>query len=296
MALVPNVTNITAHVAAWTASGIINAVRAHIVSVDNVHLQVDAYTADEGLTIGYVAAGESHQFNLRKSGAQAIACSIEPSGSITVPGDSVPTAPTGTSADWSGANYEAIQDTSLGSPGAGSRVWIVELADAFFVMVTDTTNTFHVWGIHGGRICTSANSTSAPAAGQDGLGLLTGLPDAFFPGSNTWFASTSPTSLLHWQTNLWSDHVQTNSLGTNAVGNVAHMSYRPLPPPTLIAYGVNGSSTPHYGPAKYLRQAFVAASPKTLVVDGASNQAWMHYHNVGSPESGSLIWDKTKTP
>jgi hypothetical protein len=139
MATIPIVTDITAHLAgAWTASGFIDGLRAHIVATaGTTKLGIDDYNAAEGLTVGFLAGGEAHQTNLRKSGVSTIAVSIEPSGSITDAGNSSPTAPTGTSADWSSERTWTVGGS------AGSKLWCVELDDAFFLLATNSTNVNH---------------------------------------------------------------------------------------------------------------------------------------------------------
>lgn len=299
---VPAVTNITSRVSSWDASGFINAIRDHIVN-DTTHLQVDAYTVDEGVTVGFVDGGEDHQVNFRKNSADDIAISIEPSGSITDPGDSVPTAPTGTSADWSAVtNSERIWQTDVGSPAAGSKVWIVELADAFFIWVTDTGDDFFVWAVHAGRIVTPVNSADASSNGQDGLGILNGVPDNGSGTSNDWISSDSgQASQLHWATNEWSDEVEwyapsnSNSLTPLA----SETSYRPLSAAQhLVAADIEGQSAVDgvVGPPKYIRIPPAAEDTKSIVPAVTGNQGWMYYNDIATGAGECAIWDKTVTP
>lgn len=298
MALVPAVTDITSRVSTWDASGIINAVRDHIFN-DTTHLAIDDYNTSEGLTIGFQAVGEVHQVNFRKNAAATIDVSIEPSGSITDAGNSTPTAPTGTSADWSGEI--GTWDVTLGSPAAGSKAWIVELSDAFFIMITDTTNLFHVTCIHAGRVYTSWHSSDAAANGQDGLGWFAGVPDAMTGATNDWLGASSPCSSLHWATNEWSDHADANlatsMVGTTNVANPAHTTYRPLGNVMLRAVDIGGNTSDQFiGPFKYMRATATTRIPKSLVTDTGSNQAWMHYNDTTSLDAYTIIWDKTVTP
>lgn len=294
MALVPRVTDITSRLASWSESEIIDAINDEIVA-NSTLLAIDDYNAAEGVTIGFTTSGEGQQVNLRKSAANTIQVGIEPSGSITDAGDSVPTLPAGTSADWSG---ERAWDTSLGSPSGSSKLFLVELPDAFAVVITDSTNTWQIQAGLAGRISISINSADAAAQGQDGLGYHFGAPDNVDGSGGDWIGPTSPCSTLHWATNEWSDHI-TWALAPSVadVASPADTTYRPLPPGVYRATDIDGTSSDQtYGPSKYIRGVNSTAVPKSLVSDGGSNQAWMHYNDTSSSENEAIIWDKTVTP
>lgn len=301
MATVPVVTDITARVVTWNAQGIINAFRDHINATSGTtKLSIDAYTLNEGLTVGFLAGGEGQQVNLRKSGTNTIAVGIEPAGTITNPGDSIPTAPTGTSADWSG-EHTWTPTTSL---AAGSLLWCIEVDDAFFLLGTDITNTFHMAVLHAGRIAFSTNSAGAASAGQDGLGFIGGYGTGGIlttGGSGTagWMTSTSDCSTIHWATNEWSDHVtQYSSVTAADCASTAHTTYRPLPALFIKANDIEGnSSDQNYGILKYVRNEDSNALPKARVDDVDSNQSWIHIYSTNSTTAGPLIiWNKTVTP
>lgn len=299
MAIVPIVTDITAHVATFTASGYIDGIRAHLLAtVLTSHCSIDAYTANEGLTIGFNALGETQQVNLRKSGVNTIALSVEPAGTITDPGNSVPTAPTGTTSDWSGNHQEPNWDVSWGTPGGSTKVWCVELPDAIFIVTSDTTNTFHDHIMHAGRIATSINSSAAAAAGQDGLGYVAGIPDNGIGSVNDWLGTACPCASLHWATDEWSDHISWNAAPSTAdAASSAHTSFRPLPPGIWDAVDINGqASDPQYGPPKYLRTSDANANPMTVIPDPGSNQGWLRYNDALTTGMETMIWDKTVTP
>ena len=298
-ALVPIVTNITSLVAAYTASGVIDGIRDHIFATSGTsHLTIDAYTATEGLTIGFVEAGEVHQVNLRKSTATEIAISIEPTGSITNPGNSTPTAPTGTTADWSGAHFEGLWNVTLGTPAVGSKVWCVEVPDAFFIVITTSANTAHASILHAGRIANSWTSSSAPSAGQDGLGYMAGIPDNGNGSTSDWAGTGVPCCSIHWATNEWTDHISwALTAATTQVPSAAHTSYRPLPPILLQATDIMGTTSDGaYGPTRYIRQAAATATPMNKIDDPGSNQSWLYYNDTVVIGSELLIWDKSVTP
>lgn len=298
-ATVPTVTELTSGFSTWDAAEYIDEIYTHI-NASGTHLKVDDYNVGQGLTIGFVNGSETHQFNMRKNGADLIELGIEPSGSITDAGNDTPTSPTGTSADWSG---EFQFDVTWGgtAPASGSKVWIVELVDAFFIVTTDPTNAFHSHIIHGGRIAVSAASSDAASQGQDGLGFIAGVPDSILNGSaNDWLGTGCPSSTLHWATNEWSDHVHTIGTtqgGVNWIPDVTHTAYRPLGFIVCTAVDIDGTTgDAAYGVLKYLRSARSTQTPKTLWTDGASNQAFMHYNDTSAADYFLIIWDKTVTP
>ena len=298
MALVPAVTEITSRVATWDAAGIIDAFRDHIFN-DTTHLAIDDYNVGQGLTVGFLGAGLNYQVNLRKSasGNDFIKPSIEPSGSITDAGNDTPTAPTGTSADWSGERLGT--DVTVGSPGAGSKVWVVELEDAFFLLITNTANTFHTYGLHAGRIYVSFLSSDAATAGQDGLGLLSGQPYYLGSSADDWFGTAVDDGTLHWATNEWADHaiVALNPATADSPAP-AFVTYRPLAPIIAKCIDIEGTSADGIiGPYKYLKFSDLSQVPKTIVADGASNQGWMHINKTATiTPAPKIIWDKTVTP
>jgi hypothetical protein len=298
MALVPHVTNITAHVVTWNAQGIINALRAHIAASGALHIRDDVSIVNEGITVGFVDAAETHQVNMRKTATATIAMSVEPSGSITSPGTSAPVAPAGTSSDWSGNHQEPNWDVTPGTPAAGSKLWCVEVPDAFFLVITNTANTLHTTIMHAGRIADSFNSSSAPAAGQDGLGYMAGVPDNGSGTVNDWLGTSCPCSSLHWATGEWSDHINHLTAPTTTwAADTALVGYRPLTPSILVATDINGTATDgNYGPARYLRVSSTNASPMTLNNDTASNQGWMRYNDIVTTGCEHMIWNKTVTP
>lgn len=301
MAFVPAVTNITSRVSfPLTASIIIDAVRNHINSGDTTHLQIDAYTANEGLTIGFVDVAESHQVNFRKNAASDIAISIEPSGSITDPGDSTPTAPTGTSADWSGVLQEPTWTVTLSSgaaPASGSKVWIVECVDAFFIMITDPTNTFQTSICHAGRIAVSLGSANAASVGQDGLGYVAGVPDNGNGTSNDWFGTSSPCSSIHWGTNEWCTDIGWDTIAADSRWpDAADVTVRFMQPLVFYANDINGTSSDGvYGVSKYIRGTG-SATAMDQKQDSLSNQSWLNYNDAASQSLEAIIWDKTVTP
>ena len=303
MPTAPAVTEITARVAAWTASGIIDAIRNHINSGDTTHLQIDAYTAGEGLTVGFLAGGEAQQVNLRKHDATHIATSIEPSGSISDPGDSSPTAPTGTSADWSGEKnqWDVTQlGTGGGSVGAGSKAWIIETADHFSILITDTTNTYFGNGLHAGRIYVSFLSSDAAANGQDGLGFLAGVSTPTNGSADDWVqasASNNP-SLFHWATGEWYEPSFLDiPSGSGDVAFPGDTAYRPLPPILCSVVDVGGGTSDSWlGVFKYMRGSLTAEYPKTITPDADSNLGFLYFHETNTTSYAKIIWDKTVTP
>ena len=304
MATVPIVTDITTHVTTWDASGYITAINAHIVATaGTTKLAVDDLNVNEGITIGFLAGGEGQQINLRKSAAAVLQVSCEPSGSITDAGNSTPTAPTGTSADWSGERSWTCANSGT-NVGAGSKLWCIEVDDAFFLLTTDTTNTYHLSALHAGRIAFSTNSAGAAAAGQDGLGFIGAYGTA---GINTnggsapggWMIGNNDCSTIHWATNEWSDHlIQSITISGGVTASPADTTYRPLPPLYITADDIDGSfSDQLYGTMKYVRSQNGTGSPKARLDDGASNQSWMHVYSTNTASWGPMvIWDKTVTP
>lgn len=304
MATVPIVTDITTHVTTWDASGYITAINAHIVATAGTTLlSVDDLNVNEGITIGFLAGGEGQQINLRKSAAAVLQVSCEPSGSITDAGNSTPTAPTGTSADWSGERSWTCANSGT-NVGAGSKLWCIEVDDAFFLLTTDTTNTYHLSALHAGRIAFSVNSAGAAAAGQDGLGFIgsygsNGINTNGGAAPGGWMIGANDCSTLHWATNEWSDHILQNaSIASADCASSAHTTYRPLPPIPISADDIDGTaSNQFYGVTKYLRSQNSSGFPKARLDDGASNQSWMHIYSTNTASSGPMvIWDKTVTP
>jgi hypothetical protein len=298
MSLEPRIANLTSAMSSWNASEVLAALAADITA-NGTNCTVDDYNTNEGLTIGFSAVGENQQVNLRKSGANTIAVSIEPAGTITDAGNSSPTAPTGTSADWSGAHQEPNWDVSLGSPGAGSRLWFVTVPDAFFVIITDTGNDYMLNIIHAGRVYAPTNSSGAPAAGQDGLGYMAGVPDNGIGTVNDWIGASSPCSSLHWATGEWSDHASwVSAPSTIHTPSAAHVTYRPLTAPFLQAADINGTTSDgSVGAAKYIRQLPTQEIPRTVYTEpGVGDQGWIVYNDSILSAIECLIWLESVTP
>jgi len=206
--LVPTATEIFP--ATFDAAGMLAALYTHMngtstdFNVDDANTTTN--TGDEGITLGPVATGQDFQINLRNNGGTIIEVSIEPTGLITDAGDSTPTAPTGTTADWSDEGTWDVTDTEVGSVAAGTKVWVIETDDHFTVLVSTSINTAYANGVHIGRIYQPIIQ-NADTIGQDGLGFLVGNPaNPAVGGSTDWISGTND-SRLHYETDLWSVNV-----------------------------------------------------------------------------------------
>lgn len=294
-ALVPVITQLTP--STWDASGIIDAIATHTNSGSSTHTDRDAYNSAEGVTISFTDAGEDQQINFRKTGANTIDVSIEPTGTITDPGNSTPTAPTGTSAQWSD-EFEWDLAGGINSPGAGSKMWFWEVPDAMLILISDTLDTVFRQGCHGGRIYTPILSSTSVSEGQDGLGCLIGEATYANGGVGDWM-STSSNSFARWQTTTWGDNVGcvfTPSTSYAADTGTGVTYYPPAPNFININSLSDTGQSPIVGVFKYFKQLNASHTVKDVIPDASSNQGWLSVRETTSIHNSAWLWDKTVTP
>ena len=303
--MIPTCTEISA-VATWDAAGILDALKTHFDT--SVLWTVDAFAEGEGLTIGCVADG--FQINWRRRNATDIRTSIDPDGSITDPGDSTPTAPTGTGADWSGESTQTVvtnglwdvTDSITGSIGAGSSVWVAEHDDAVFLFITNTTVTVASNGCYAGRIYTPVLSSLAPSVGQDGLGFVEGR---FYDGSGIWYTIARP-GLIHWETGVWFETTfHGSSMADGGLGNTALAAEDgthgttfapPAPVPCCVVMDAGSTRYPLVGLYRHLRLAGSTEAALVVHPDPDSNQGWIHIFAQTLAHAWVWAWDKTVSP
>jgi hypothetical protein len=235
----------------WILNDILVAMHTHFTTVST------AFTIDlvsgSGAGLGFSVqsvADPGFQMVFRRTSATSMKTSIEPTASITDCGD-LTTAPTGGGADWSGETYGVF---TIGSVGAGSKVWLVEMADAFFVMMKSTDGLKWLPCIHIGRVYVPDFPSIDVPRGRDGLGTFVGQP-TFYSTTNTWGYYVSG-SLIHMATGIWT-HPSTEINMTSPDTYMNSVVYAGFLRPGLItlrAYRSAGSSIvmyQHFGFLKY---------------------------------------------
>lgn len=291
--LVPDCTELFP--AANTPAGILAALYTHWngggrFSIDDANTTTN--TGDEGITISPDAAAETWQANLRNNGGNIIEASVEPAGTITDAGDSTPTAPTGTTADWS---TESTWDVTENGAGAGSRYWLIETDDHFTFLVTNTADAYDANGAHIGRCYFPTNGANMEAIGQDGLVCATGRPDepTAGAGSTDWFASKND-NWVHYETNLWGTAGGLGTLGTLSAPDGTDGETHTIP----IAWPATsdiGGQKPVVGVLKYIRAVGLSSAPRTVKPVPGSNQGWRHMNDSVAITPQVIIWNKTVT-
>lgn len=208
---------------AWTATGIVAALDAFFngggaVTFTRQYTGADAFVIKSSIDI-------TPQYSIRATGASTIALEIEPSGSLTDAGNAS-TRPTGASADNSGS-----QTLTLGTMGAGSRVWVIEHDDCVTVLIKSTAGTSWQPSFQIGRIYVSDCPEVDEPLGRDGLGMFIGAP-LFSTGSqtpDTWIEGIMPAtgSLLHVKTGQWEgpDFFSVSATSESGADNAANLGF-----------------------------------------------------------------------
>lgn len=144
----------------WAAGGASTAFTTDLVS---------GAGSDEAFSIES-DADPGHQMIMRRTGASTIALSLQPGAVVTDVGD-VSTPPTGTD-----ANYIIERTLTIGALSAGSKIWLVEMSDAFFVLCKSATGTSWEVSWHMGRVYVPDFPAVDLPEGRSGLGFVFGGP------------------------------------------------------------------------------------------------------------------------
>jgi hypothetical protein len=271
------------------------------------NFSVPSQVAGEGLIIRSTADPDplgvtGWDVSVRRDGAGGFVTGIDPNGGLTSGGTGA--GPTGTSANWSGEtsetngvgptppNWVTQSPTSLGV-GAGSRYWLIELIDAFFLMITDPTDTWFDIGFHAGKIYRPADVDDF-GNGRDGLGWMLGSPEPVGGFStNQWGSSTSVSvysSVVRTAAAEWEPlrlPLSISSLNVSSAGAVVKPARIP------VAGGQNRSTLAnvHVGDLKYVRAWHINKSPKVRhESNGVDNQAWVHVEDNNAASRQLIPW------
>jgi hypothetical protein len=233
MGLTPNsVTEVVP--GAWTAAGIVLALDTFFASGGGASTFVRQFTGVDAFVIRS-SVDTIPQYSFRAISATQIALEIEPSGSLSNAGDGS-TRPSGASADNSGSG----RYLTLGTLGAGSKIWVIEHDDCVTILMKSTTGTSWQPSIQIGRITVPSFPDVDEHLGRDGLGFFVGAP-AFSSGSvapDPWIEGTTPVtgSVMHVATNIWDEpsYFGTVTTGEATADSAATMGYvRPYQIPAM---------------------------------------------------------------
>lgn len=297
MSMVPNaVTEIIP--TTYSAADILTALHAHwAVGGVSTSFTVDLVSgsgAGDGFSI-QADADTGHQMILRRTGASTIALSLQPGAVVTDVGD-VSTPPTGTD-----ANYLAERTFTLGTLGAGSKIWLVEMDDAFFVFFKSATGTTWQPSIHMGRVYVPDFPALDIPLGRDGLGFMfgaptvhTSLPVFIYNSNNT---STYPllTAGLVRTANgrNYPIGINGNVTSTHAAADVA-ATYGFVRPTTIPLCVISSAFTQAYaniGRAKYMMRIGEPRAPLSrLDLNNATDQAWIVGGVVNSTTPQTIVF------
>lgn len=255
--------------------------------------QIDV-TATGGVTNGfsvYSITDNVPRYIFRRTGAQTIAVSIQPSGGCSSIGDTTTPPTVGTPSIWSSEKIWTINV----STGLGSIVLMSEVNDAFFVMITSTARTSFLDSCAIGRLW-EIDEVGDIELGRDGLGLFVGLPSSSSTGSYWWNNMTPAASrynLIRLSNSMWGGIYGS---GTGSAGTASVVGFER---PCRMSCNVNslGASNAQFVQLKYIRIAVSSAVPRTVVfTNNASNQGWIHITSSTSATTVVIPWDRTIVP
>jgi hypothetical protein len=278
--------------ATYGAANILIALHAHINSV-STSFSIDLVAAG-GAGDGFAFTADADptpQYIFRRLSASTWAMSIEPSGSVTVVGTTA-AAPTGTSADWSGE-----RTFTVGTLGAGSKIWLSEHDDALTCLMKTAAGTSWQAGFHIGRIIQPDFPSVDVPLGFDGLGFLYGAPVLHSSTPTNHFitsaASTLPNTsygLMHSGINTWRPPMSINTPSVSAdADDITYAAYiRPgkIPVAPIIRSGyTNNVAT---GSLKYFMRGGSGRTPLTRVdVNNLTDLAFIAGGLIGSTNTSN---------
>jgi len=225
-------------------------------------------------------------------------CSIDPIGSSVAPnnvtsaGDTV-TPPTLTSAvEWSG---EAVT-WDLTAASISTKMTLIEVPDALFVIHSDPAFGFTPRGMHIGKVCTPMSVPTASTK-RDGLGLLGYQPD-WNSNANDFFSNTavSTNSFLRGDVSSWygaqiSFEQTSSTLGTVNTNKLLFPNLASLQnTDTTVDAGI------------YLTKYCINAGRPTenqvpgVVLDGSSGDGWVYVKDTLTSDNHVIPWDRALTP
>ncbi len=236
-------------------------------------------------------ADSGPQYIFRRLSGTTWAMSIEPTGSVTAVGDTV-TPPTGTSADWSGE-----RTFTLGTLGAGSKIWLTEHDDAITLLCKSADGTSWQNSLHIGRIYQPDFPNIDEPLGFDGLGFVFGSPFGS-ASQSTYFLTSQGSStlplltvgLMHIGTERWSVAVSSTSFADSTAHD--DPAYAPYVRPGVISITpIFRSNVAQYlatGRAKYMLRAGTPRVPLTRIdVNNLTDLAFIHGGAAGSISSSN---------
>jgi hypothetical protein len=290
--------------ATYVAADFLSALHSHIDLV-SANMDIDIIAAG-GASDGFVFQSVTDpgvQYILRRTGAATIAMSIEPAQTVTVVGTTVD-PPTGTGADWS-----SERTYTIGTLGAGSKVWLTEHDDAVTLLTKSAAGTSWQPGFHIGRIFKPSYPNIDEPLGNDGLGFLYGAPfftsspaNVFLGNSSTVLPNTN-TGLVHAGTGFWTTPIGSGSyIQSLEADSITYAPYiRPGPIGISVAIRSNYVNYVEWGQLKYLVRGGTARDPLQRVdVNNASELAFIAGGVTGSIASSNncllIPWWKSVTP
>jgi len=278
MTLVPTITQITP--ATWSANDIIAAISTHFNGVSTRFTR--QYSGTDAMVIRS-DLDTVPQYSLRATSSSVITMEIEPSGSLSDAGNTS-TRPAGASADNSGT-----RPFTIGSLSGSSKLWVVELLDAFFLFFTSSTGTTWQPGLHMGRVYVPDFPDIDEPLGRDGLGMLYGVMNA---GNSTgsylilYQNNTYPDTdygLVHDGTNRWNPPSIDNT--TSAIGSYStgdNITYQPYLRPymyraMILSQAGVGAPSLSIGRFKYIFRTGSARTPLTRIdLNNSTDLAFIH--------------------
>jgi len=159
--------------ASYSAADILTALHTYLDATSTTFTVdlVSGSGASDGFSLQSIA-DPGYQMILRRTGASTIEISTQPGATVTDVGN-VSTPPTGTN-----ASLLSPRTFTLGTLGVGSKIWLVEMSDAFFLLFKTAAGTSWQPSLHMGRVYVPDFPDLDVPLGRDGLGHLFGAPFA----------------------------------------------------------------------------------------------------------------------
>jgi len=254
-----------------------------------------ALIATGGVTNGFTAQSLTDtvpRYIFRRTGAQTIAVSFQPSGGCSSVGDTVTVPTVGTPSIWSGEKTWTV------SGSTGTIVLMSELDDAFFVMVTNSARTFFTESCAIGRLV-DIDDAGDIALGRDGLGACLGAP-GYTTSGLYWFnnqtTSASRNNMFRMATTVYCSGQGNPTTYSGSATNVgfARPSKNSL---NVNVTGSAGATTSSPILLKYIRSAPETGLPRRIIyTNNATNQGWMYVNFQAVAVSTVIPWDRTVVP
>jgi len=289
MPLTPTITQVTP--ASYSLADVLTALGTHFAASSIWNKDSVGISDSDGLVLSPVNdPGGAHQVALRHASTTALNVSIAPNNGITALSGSTWV---GTDATYSG---ESDMVWTAGNFGASSKIWVVEFADAFFIMFKKNDTQWEN-SVHAGRVAVPYFPAVDVPLGRDGLGFFVGAPTSA-NAARYWLGSSSG-GKLRMASEKWVMPYYVAALvsasNTDVVANFGFIRPGAITPVMITFNGGIGEVFLRY----VMSKPGAAAAPMLRYdVDNTTDEAWIMGGERGFATAVRVMipWLRTVTP